>query len=53
MFNSNKRLIILDADGTTIDAYQAIDKAFSLHGMALGDQERFQKRDSSEFLVGS
>ncbi len=44
MFNSNKRLIILDADGTTIDAYQAIGKAFALHGMALGDQERFQKR---------
>jgi phosphoglycolate phosphatase len=44
MFNNNKRLIILDADGTTIDAYNAIDKAFSLHGMALGDQERFQGR---------
>lgn len=44
MFNSNKRLVILDADGTTIDAYSAIDKAFSLHGMALGDQERFQQR---------
>jgi phosphoglycolate phosphatase len=44
MFNSNKRLVILDADGTTIDAYNAIDKAFSLHGMALGDQERFQRR---------
>jgi phosphoglycolate phosphatase len=44
MFNSNKRLVILDADGTTIDAYTAIDKAFSLHGMALGDQERFQRR---------
>jgi phosphoglycolate phosphatase len=44
MFTSNKRLVILDADGTTIDAYTAIDKAFSLHGMALGDEERFQKR---------
>jgi phosphoglycolate phosphatase len=44
MFNSDKRLVILDADGTTIDAYTAIDKAFSLHGMALGDQERFQRR---------
>ncbi|HEX8954721.1 MAG TPA: HAD family hydrolase [Burkholderiaceae bacterium] len=44
MFSSNKRLVILDADGTTIDAYTAIDKAFSAHGMALGDEERFQKR---------
>jgi phosphoglycolate phosphatase len=44
MFSSNKRLVILDADGTTIDAYAAIDKAFSLHGMALGDEQRFQKR---------
>lgn len=44
MFSSNKRLIILDADGTTVDAYTAIERAFSLHGMALGDQERFQKR---------
>src|ERR1017187_8704571 len=44
MLNNNKRLIILDADGTTVDAYHAIDKAFSLHGMSLGDQERFQKR---------
>jgi phosphoglycolate phosphatase len=44
MFASNKRLVILDADGTTIDAYSAIDKAFSMHGMALGDEQRFQKR---------
>ena len=44
MFKSDKQLVILDADGTTIDAYAAIDKAFSLHGMALGDQERFQRR---------
>ena len=44
MFASNKRLVILDADGTTIDAYSAIDRAFSQHGMALGDEERFQKR---------
>ena len=44
MFTSNKRLVILDADGTTIDAYSAIDRAFSQHGMALGDEERFQKR---------
>jgi phosphoglycolate phosphatase len=44
MYKSNKRLIILDADGTTIDAYSAIETAFSRHGMTLGDQESFQKR---------
>jgi phosphoglycolate phosphatase len=44
MYKSNKRLIILDADGTTIDAYSAIEKAFSRHGMKLGDEASFQKR---------
>ena len=44
MYNNSKRLIILDADGTTIDAYSAIDKTFSRHGMVIGDEERFQKR---------
>jgi phosphoglycolate phosphatase len=44
MYKSNKRLIILDADGTTIDAYSAIEMAFSRHGMTLGDEESFQKR---------
>lgn len=44
MYKSNKRLIILDADGTTIDAYSAIVKTFSHHGMSIGDLERFQKR---------
>jgi phosphoglycolate phosphatase len=40
----NKRLIILDADGTTIDAYSAIEKTFAQHGMNLGDEDSFQKR---------
>jgi phosphoglycolate phosphatase len=40
----NKRLIILDADGTTIDAYPAIEEAFAQHGMTLGAEESFQKR---------
>lgn len=44
MYNNNKRLIILDADGTTIDAFSAIDKTFSRHSMAIGDEESFQKR---------
>ncbi|RYY73236.1 MAG: HAD family hydrolase [Gammaproteobacteria bacterium] len=44
MYANNKNLIILDADGTTIDAYSAIEKTFSHHGMNLGDEESFQKR---------
>ena len=44
IYSNNKKLIILDADGTTIDAYSAIEKTFSQHGMNLGDEESFQKR---------
>jgi phosphoglycolate phosphatase len=39
-----EHLVILDADGTTIDAFGAINKTFAHHGMSLGDLERFQKR---------
>jgi phosphoglycolate phosphatase len=38
------RLIILDADGTTIDAFEAINIAFATHNMDIGDIERFQHR---------
>ncbi|MEW8375891.1 MAG: HAD family hydrolase [Candidatus Thiodiazotropha sp.] len=38
------RLIILDADGTTIDAFEAINLAFKAHNMDIGDIERFQDR---------
>lgn len=44
MYRSNKHLVILDADGTTIDAYPAIEEAFAQHGMTLGDEASFQKR---------
>ena len=44
MYTSHKRLIILDADGTTVDAYSAIEDAFAQHGMTLGDEASFQKR---------
>jgi len=40
----NDRLVILDADGTTIDAFSAIDRTFTHHGMNIGPLERFQKR---------
>ena len=41
---SHERLVILDADGTTIDAFKAIEKTFAHHGMDIGPLERFQKR---------
>jgi phosphoglycolate phosphatase len=44
MYKSDKQLIILDADGTTIDAYAAIEQAFARHGMTLGGEASFQKR---------
>lgn len=43
-YKTPERLVIFDADGTTIDAFQAIELAFLRHGMTLGDLERFQKR---------
>ena len=41
---SEDRLLILDADGTTIDAFDAIRRTFRAHNMDLGDLVRFQKR---------
>lgn len=41
---SDKKLVILDADGTTIDAFEAISRTFSQHDMSIGDLQRFQKR---------
>jgi len=41
---SRDRLIIMDADGTTIDAFGAIESTFAAHRMDIGDLERFQKR---------
>lgn len=43
MYN-DERLLILDADGTTINAFDAIAETFSRLGMDLGDLETFQKR---------
>jgi phosphoglycolate phosphatase len=41
---SNERLVIMDADGTTIDAFGAIAETFETHDMSIGDIVRFQKR---------
>ncbi len=51
---SKDRLIILDADGTTIDAFTAIERTFVHHHMDIGDLERFQKRRNLfKYLGGS
>ncbi|HXH72287.1 MAG TPA: HAD hydrolase-like protein [Mariprofundaceae bacterium] len=42
--NTRDRLVFFDVDGTTVDAFHAIDLTFQRHGMNLGDLERFQKR---------
>lgn len=44
MYTSRDRLVIFDADGTLIDAFPAVDLAFSRHGMDIGDLGRFQRR---------
>ncbi len=41
---NNERLVIFDADGTTIDAFHAVELAFMTHGLDIGDITRFQKR---------
>jgi phosphoglycolate phosphatase len=43
-YENLERLVIFDADGTTIDAFHAIELAFLRHGMDIGDIDRFQKR---------
>lgn len=43
-FGNTNKLVILDADGTLIDAFHAVETAFARHEMDIGDLERFQKR---------
>jgi phosphoglycolate phosphatase len=43
-YPTSDALVILDADGTLIDAFGAIAMAFAEHGMDIGDLDRFQKR---------
>lgn len=52
MYTSDKRLLILDADGTTIDAFSAIEAAFAHHGLMIGAETDFQKRHHLLKYVG-
>lgn len=44
MYGSKDRLVIFDVDGTLIDSFRAAERAFALHGMNIGDLQRFQRR---------
>jgi len=43
-YENSERLVVFDLDGTTVDAFHAIESAFLRHGMDIGDIDRFQKR---------
>jgi phosphoglycolate phosphatase len=43
-FGNADKLVILDVDGTLVDAFHAVETAFAQHEMDIGDLERFQKR---------
>lgn len=43
-YDNSERLVVFDLDGTTVDAFHAIESAFLRHGMDIGDIDRFQKR---------
>src|SRR5208282_5858300 len=43
-YENLERLVILDADGTSIDAFRAVELTFQRLGMDIGDIDRFQKR---------
>lgn len=44
MYPSSDHLVILDADGTLFDTFPVVEEAFAVHGMDIGDRERFQRR---------
>lgn len=52
MYGSRDRLILFDADGTTVDAFSVIRKTFATLGMEIGDLERFQKRRNLLKYIG-
>jgi phosphoglycolate phosphatase len=51
-YKNSERLVIFDADGTTVDAFRAIELAFLRHGMDIGDIDRFQKRRKLLKFIG-
>lgn len=51
-FPNREKLILFDADGTIIDAFNAIETTFAAHGMDIGELEAFQKRRKLFKYVG-
>lgn len=37
-------MVVFDADGTLVDAFQVVGQSFTAHGMDIGDLGRFQRR---------
>jgi phosphoglycolate phosphatase len=52
IFANRDKLMIFDADGTTIDAFAAIETTFAAHGMDIGALQAFQKRRKLFKYVG-
>lgn len=52
LYPNRDKLILFDADGTTIDAFSAIATTFAAHGMDIGELEAFQKRRKILKYVG-
>lgn len=44
MYRSPDKLVVLDADGTTVDAFAAMATAFLRHGIDIGGRERLRRR---------
>lgn len=51
-YENLERLVIFDVDGTTVDAFHAIEMAFLRHDMDIGDIDRFQKRRKLFKFIG-
>jgi phosphoglycolate phosphatase len=51
-YKNSEKLVIFDADGTTVDAFHAIEQAFLRHDMDIGDIDRFQKRRKLLKFIG-
>lgn len=51
-FPNRDKLMLFDADGTIIDAFNAIETTFAAHGMDIGELEAFQKRRKLFKYVG-
>ena len=52
MYGSKDRLVIFVVDGTLIDSFHAVERAFAFHGMDIGDLHDFQWRKKLHKYLG-